>query len=98
MSHLVSDGAKGISAGVKESKLAIPLRLDLFHLLRGCVKIVGNFAFSTATPNLPLRREGDQKPASGEGGDHLVPTLCRASPALAVPKCGRVIEEARLSP
>lgn len=31
---LVSDEAKGIKAGVKEAKLAIPLRPDLFHLIR----------------------------------------------------------------
>jgi hypothetical protein len=31
---LVSDGAKGIRAGVEEAELAVPLRLDLFHLLR----------------------------------------------------------------
>jgi hypothetical protein len=31
---LVSDEAKGIQAGAKEAKLAIPLRPDLFHLLR----------------------------------------------------------------
>jgi len=30
---LVSDGAKGIHAGVEEAELAVPLRLDLLHLL-----------------------------------------------------------------
>lgn len=31
---LVSDGARGIQAGVQEAQLAIPLRPDLFHLLQ----------------------------------------------------------------
>lgn len=31
---VVSDGARGIRAGVKEAGLAIPLRPDLFHLIR----------------------------------------------------------------
>lgn len=31
---LVSDGAKGIRAGVQEAQLGIPLRPDLFHLLQ----------------------------------------------------------------
>jgi len=31
---IVSDGAKGIAAGVKEAELAVPLRPDLFHLLQ----------------------------------------------------------------
>ena len=31
---LASDGARGIQAGVREAQLAIPLRPDLFHLLR----------------------------------------------------------------
>ena len=31
---LASDGGKGLLAGVREAKLAIPLRPDLFHLLR----------------------------------------------------------------
>jgi hypothetical protein len=31
---LASDGARGIQAGVQEAQLAIPLRPDLFHLLR----------------------------------------------------------------
>lgn len=31
---LASDGARGIRAGVREAQLAIPLRPDLFHLLR----------------------------------------------------------------
>ena len=31
---VVSDGAKGIAAGVKEAQLGVPLRPDLFHLLQ----------------------------------------------------------------
>lgn len=31
---LVSDGARGIQAGLREAQLTIPLRPDLFHLLR----------------------------------------------------------------
>ena len=31
---IVSDGAKGIAAGVQEAELAVPLRPDLFHLLQ----------------------------------------------------------------
>jgi len=31
---LVSDGARGIQAGVREAQLAVPWRPDLFHLLR----------------------------------------------------------------
>ncbi len=31
---LASDGARGIRAGVREAQLAIPLRPDLFHLMR----------------------------------------------------------------
>jgi hypothetical protein len=38
---LVSDEAKGIQAGAKEAKLAIPLRPDLFHLLREAHRISG---------------------------------------------------------
>jgi hypothetical protein len=36
---LVSDEAKGIQAGVKDARLAIPLRPDLFHLLREAHRI-----------------------------------------------------------
>lgn len=31
---LASDGARGIQAGVRDAELAVPLRCDLFHLLR----------------------------------------------------------------
>jgi hypothetical protein len=36
---LVSDGAKGIQAGVAEAEIAVPLRPDLFHLTRAAHKI-----------------------------------------------------------
>lgn len=36
---LVSDGAKGIQAGVEEAEIAVPLRPDLFHLTRDAYKI-----------------------------------------------------------
>jgi hypothetical protein len=31
---LASDGARGIQAGVRDAELAVPLRCDLFHLIR----------------------------------------------------------------
>jgi hypothetical protein len=31
---VASDGARGIQAGVRDAKLAVPLRCDLFHLIR----------------------------------------------------------------
>ena len=31
---IVSDGARGIQAGVRDAELAVPLRCDLFHLIR----------------------------------------------------------------
>jgi hypothetical protein len=36
---MVSDGAKGIRAGIEEAQLAVPLRPDLFHLLREAHKL-----------------------------------------------------------
>jgi hypothetical protein len=36
---LVSDGARGIQAGVREAQLAIPLRHDLFHVVREAHRI-----------------------------------------------------------
>lgn len=36
---IASDGARGITAGVKETQMAIPLRLDLFHVLREATKV-----------------------------------------------------------
>jgi transposase-like protein/nucleotide-binding universal stress UspA family protein len=36
---LASDGARGIRAGVREAGLAIPLRPDLFHLLRDAHRV-----------------------------------------------------------
>lgn len=36
---LVSDGAKGIRSGVEEAELSVPLRPDLFHLIRDAHKI-----------------------------------------------------------
>lgn len=36
---LASDGARGLRAGVQAAGLAIPLRLDLFHLIRGAYQV-----------------------------------------------------------
>lgn len=36
---LASDGATGIQAGVKEARLMVPLRPDLFHLLREAMRL-----------------------------------------------------------
>lgn len=35
--ELISDGARGIQAGVREAQLAIPLRQDLFHVVRSLI-------------------------------------------------------------
>ena len=70
--NLVSDGAKGIRAGVNESQLAIPLRLDHFHLLReaqqvasrlerramGAIEIADRAQRADEQAKCPIRRRG----------------------------------------
>jgi hypothetical protein len=68
---LAADGARGIRAGLKDAELAVPLRPDLFHLLREGKRLVNRLekaaykAIRIAEKVLRAEHEAQQNPPSG---------------------------------